>query len=363
MKNLTSHNYKLEEIQELRTYNSKSFRIKGTMERLIMGPFKISKQFFGNILTEFHIKPIHYVRNNMTLGNLDEIASYFGNKNGMSLKEGWDEKADFGWLGWYLKRQKLIKGKGIMLPNYSGLRLPLLLNTTSTFFPDPNPETTSVDGLVERNNAGSETFASLRSGAGTVADDSTSATGGGRVYRLLASTTTDGFQVLDRGIFLFDSSSLPDGATISSATFSFYIAAGNSSNALGLSAAHAAASLVGSTPASNTGLVAADYAQLGSTRYATDKNFADWNTDAYTDQALNATGITNISKTNITKLGTRSGVDLDNGTPAWSSAAGSIGGCNQADVAGTTTDPKLTVIFTSVSSNRFASNIGLIRTG
>src|SRR3990167_8124616 len=40
-----------------------------------------------------------------------------------------------------------------------------------TVYPDANPETTSVDGFVRRQNGVAETFTSIRVGAGLYADD------------------------------------------------------------------------------------------------------------------------------------------------------------------------------------------------
>src|SRR3990167_7179487 len=98
MKPITSHSYRLKEIPLLRNYNSKTFRHPD-----------------GRFVTEFHVKPIHYVGVDMQWHDLDEIAHYFGNRGGMILKEGWERKVNFGYLAWYLKRQELIGGRGIRI--------------------------------------------------------------------------------------------------------------------------------------------------------------------------------------------------------------------------------------------------------
>src|SRR3990167_630473 len=159
------------EIEQLRTYNSKSFATKNTRERCVFNGRFIRREWLDELKTEFHVKPIHYIRQDNTWGNLDEIASYFGNKNGMVLKQDWEEKADMGYLAWYLKRNKLIKGKGIRIGIEQGerlkpLELDLLLNTD--FYPDPNPETTSVDGQV-RYSTSATSWSAIRDGAGSAA--------------------------------------------------------------------------------------------------------------------------------------------------------------------------------------------------
>ena len=114
-----------QEIKELRTYNSKTFRTTKS------GEFK----------REFHIKPIHYLAVDGLWRELDEVASYFGNRAGMTLKLDYWKHMDFNYLIWYIKRQMLIRGRGVRIGE---LRVPLLVNATLTAFPNPNPETTSV---------------------------------------------------------------------------------------------------------------------------------------------------------------------------------------------------------------------------
>ena len=87
--------------------------------------------------------------------------------------------------------------------------------TVSTFYPDGDPETTSVDGSAGRGTV-SETFGTIRAGAGQFSDDSAALIS--RV-QLEATTTSPNYDNLIRDILLFDSASLPDTDTIDSATF------------------------------------------------------------------------------------------------------------------------------------------------
>ncbi|MEK7112226.1 MAG: hypothetical protein AAB875_02760, partial [Patescibacteria group bacterium] len=172
---------------------------------------------------------------------------------------------------------------------------------TMTFYPDADAETSSVDGTVWRNNAGGETFATLRAGAGTASEDNIGAGEPCAGYGHLAASNS--WYRMYRGIFVFDTSGLNDGATISSATFSIY--------------GRSKVDNIGITPkigltqgysASSTALAASDYnvGNWSNTRICdTDITYAGYSTAGYNDFALNATGLGIISKTGVTKIGTR----------------------------------------------------------
>lgn len=343
MKPLTSHNYNLEELSELRTYNSKTFRTLGTKEHWFFNSFSYKRivKYSGNLLTEFHIKPIHYVSSDLQWKDLNEVSSYFGNRNGMTLISGWEKKINFGYLIWYLKRQKLIRGSGIRLyypstyigKNINSLELPLLLNTESTFNPDANVETTSVDGLAQRHDV-DEVFSTIRNGAGTYAADADISE---IHFRVLASTTTNQYAAITRSFLLFDTSSIPDNDTIDSAVLSVFGGTPLTSTFGGTVKVDTV------SPASNTALVAADYniANHGMVSQSdTTLNIASWNTAAFNDLTLNATGRGNVSKTGISKFGMKTSFDMDNTAPTWSSADASRVNGNFAESAN---DPKLVV--------------------
>ena len=212
--------------------------------------------------------------------------------------------------------------------------------TTTTVYPDADPETTTVDGDVRQSSAG-DTFANLRAGAGTSAQPSVASSTCGT---LNATTVSNNYDVLIRFIALFDTSSIPDTDTIDSATLSFH----GRSKSDQMGGTHGIG-VVTSTPASNTDLVAGDYAQLATTRQANDITLASWSTVGYNDFALNATGLGNISKTGVSKFGSRLSFDIDNSAPTWGSEESVAGGNYAADDAGTTRDPKLAVIHTGAA--------------
>ena len=184
--------------------------------------------------------------------------------------------------------------------------------TVTTFFPDAHVETTSVDGQTQRAGV-NEIYATIRGGAGTGSTD----TGSTQTVAISTSTTTDQYDILRRGILLFDTASLPDGDTIDSATFELVV----TSKLEQLSPADSV-SLVESTPASNTGLIDADYGQTGTTKQATDLTIASLTADSSTFNVwtLNATGEASIDATGVTKFGLRLASDADNNEPTWGSS-------------------------------------------
>lgn len=205
-------------------------------------------------------------------------------------------------------------------------------NTTSTFYSD-----TGGDGWVGRQGV-NETLSTIRGGAGT--NTQQNAESGAAI--LFASSTSNQYANMRRGVFPFDTSAIPDGDTITSATFSIVVSSASTS-ALGTFDT----CLVAATPASNTSLSASDYTQTGSTELATRKSWASIVKDSttYTDFALNASGLANLSKTGYSVFGVRSSWDLDNSTTglSWSSGAGTSLTVFWADEIGTTKDPKLVV--------------------
>jgi hypothetical protein len=222
---------------------------------------------------------------------------------------------------------------------------------TATFYPDANPETTSVDGYVQYNPAAGS-WAALRGGAGNAAGDADASFYNFYLENTLG--TTSGWSNLVRSIYLFDTSSLTSSATISATTLSIYVISKGDNFAQNIG-------IVSSTPASNTALVAADYAQLGTTRYATDLDLTNITTSAYNDWTFNATGISNVSKTGVSKFGLRCSGDIDNVEPTPATANANLNS-NFADTAGTGNDPKLVVTYSlpvSLASYRSLLGVGL----
>lgn len=217
---------------------------------------------------------------------------------------------------------------------------------TLTAYPDPDIEVTTVDGWV--GHSANDTYANLRAAAGNFANDSSPS---GSFAELQSTASVDEYDVLQRGIFLFDTSTIDDLATISSAVFSLF------GNTVGNNLGSHGIGVVSSNPSSNTALANGDYTSLGTTRYASDISIASWSVIGYNDFTFNATGLANVSKTGLTKLGTRLSLDIDNTTPTWSASVRCRAGGGYADNVGTVADPKLVVTYTvgSPSSSVSAS--------
>ncbi len=167
-----------------------------------------------------------------------------------------------------------------------------------TFYPDANPEVTSVDGQVYHEGLGlGLTWAALIAAAGTTVSHD-----GASFSMHIVFQSADGYRRCHRGIFLFDTSALPDGITITSATFSVYGTSKSRSGAV----ITPNINVYSSAPASNTNIVAGDYDSFGSTAFSdTPIDYDAWSITGYNDFTLNAAGIAAISLTGITKLGLR----------------------------------------------------------
>jgi hypothetical protein len=182
---------------------------------------------------------------------------------------------------------------------------------TQTFNPDADPETSSVDGVVARSSV-DQTYSALRTGAGNNHDDTT--TGSLNMAVIEASTTTNQFKSIWRGIFVFDTSGLGNIGSITSATFKVYV----EGKADQLGGSHEVA-LVDTTPASDTDLVDADYGQVGTTKQATNLTVSSITTSAYNTWTLDATGRASINPTGKTKFALRIERDRANSEPPWGS--------------------------------------------
>lgn len=215
-------------------------------------------------------------------------------------------------------------------------------NTTSTFYPDANPETTSVDGYVRVTGKDESWAAIIAEATGTAANDGLASSTS--FLRIFSTATTNHWNTVTRSIFLFDTS--PIGTdTVSAAVFSF--AASTKSDTLG---ANPSANVYASAPASNTTLATGDFATFGSTAFCdTPLALSSVSTSGYNDFTLNATGRAAVVN-GITKLGLRWVEDVSGSAPAWASLAASDITGYFADQTGTTSDPKLVVTHSSGGS-------------
>lgn len=158
-----------------------------------------------------------------------------------------------------------------------------------------------------------------------------------------ASSTSNQFSAIQRSGYNFDSSALTSGATISATALD--ICVNFKRNDLGSDSYSA----VDFNPASTASIPNTDFANFGSTAYATVAYASvDAGGSTYTTWSLNAGGQGNVSKTGISSFGMRSEWDRS-GTfgGVWSSNAESRIQAFYADNTGTSLDPKLTVTYTT----------------
>lgn len=281
----------------------------------------------GSVTDIFHIKPIYYEALDHSWRPMSEVATYHGNTK-IILKTDWARRMTMRYFLWLMKRQLLFPGKELLIEGLVIQPRHMVFNTTDTYYPDPHAESTTVDGSAAYDDA---SYSTARNAAtGENAEDSISGDTG------VQHSKYSGIYYIRRMFWLFDTSSIPDGDTISAATLSYY----QTDTGNGADSGHTVA-IVSSTPASNTAIVAADYDMVGSTSFGSGSYTGTANT--YHDFSLNSSGISNISKTGVSKFGGRGTEDISNTAPTGLNQ----GTINRAEATGTTTDPKLAVTHAS----------------
>lgn len=207
-------------------------------------------------------------------------------------------------------------------------------------YPDAGSGNTTVDGYMRHVQA-NMTWAQIRAAAGTEANS----TAEFMYMTYMQPYSTTRWNRLGRGGFTFDTSSLGAGATINSATLSTFHYAAAINNVFNISA-----NIYSFVPANNNALVAGDFDSLGTTAFSTTKHSGDITHPAYNDWVLNSSGRSAISKTGITRLGSRdTDYDASGSTPpisGWTSGAAQIY-IRASDYVGTSEDPVLTIGYTT----------------
>ncbi len=217
--------------------------------------------------------------------------------------------------------EEVVKPEGFDFLSQFQNGYPVAVSDSATFYPDAHPETTSVDGYVGSTAYASEAgvdWATLRADAGGQAGDTQALYG--TITDFLSDITphTNKWRYLYRCIILFDTSGLPDSATISAATLSLYghTKTDPTSNTPDVN-------IYSSAPASDTALVNGDFDSLGDAPLCgTPITYGNWNILGYNDFIFNAAGLATISKTGVSKFGTRGGTKYDitgASAPTWGS--------------------------------------------
>lgn len=221
--------------------------------------------------------------------------------------------------------------------------------TTMTFSP-------SLDGRVA--NAGVSTnWATTRDAA---SGNDANYTGDGSTISMVVTGRNGGTGEynIQRGYFLFDTSALPDDATISAVYLDLYfwdkLNGDNDGNDFFV--------VTTSSPASTSSLVTGDFSKIGSVEISDRIDISSISIPAYTRFTINATNTSVVDVAGVSKFGVREGHDLLN-----SAYDGSFGTWNLtngyfSERTGTSTDPVLTVEYTvPEASSRKLKGIGITR--
>lgn len=231
-------------------------------------------------------------------------------------------------------------------------------NTTSTFYPDAHPETTSGDVSFTKFVAAGESWSDLRtlSTGMSVLDEATRVNATG--FR--SDGDTDEWDKMYRFGAGWDTS--PIGSdVVDSATVSYYVYSGTNE---GYSDS---ANVTAWTPASATSFVDDDYFAYGGTKYSDDdKDLATVlaSINQYHDWALNATGIGAVDTGGITSIMARSVRDIEDSEPTWPTPREEAGlNFSTADQTGTDEDPKLVVEHSAAAAKVPISTLALMGAG
>ena len=297
----------------------------------------------GKFVSVFHVKPVYYETPTGHWRPLSEVTLHHGNHK-IVMNENW-WKVHPRYLNWLDKRCKLIGGE-LLIPSsirsyptpYTGIvrslhesLVPLKMGlTTSTFYPDPNAETTTVDGHIGYDNS---SYATARTAA---TGNSVSDSGTGMEWQ---NTEAGTLYVIKRNATLFDTSAITDTDNVDSATYSQYITAGTNPQSVNLI-------LVSCNPTSNTALATTDFdiTKWGSTSFGSIV-MPTTSLNQYYNWTVNSSGLSAISKTGVTKYGIRISQDVDGVAPG--NEQYNQGGAASADTAGTGSDPKLVIVHTA----------------
>ncbi len=223
--------------------------------------------------------------------------------------------------------------------------------TTTNFYP------TAGDGYVYKYNASWDTAHDATSGSGSSSTSSSNRVG-------TAKSTINYY--IYRFFLPFDTSSIPDDATVTSATLNVYASSKRNDDNDG----DDFVTLVQTSQASTTTLSTADFDQAGNIDNPTEgidlserKDITNVTTGSYLAFNLNATGQGWISKTGMTKLGLREGHDVIDSSFTSSSTTASqynyliiiMGECT-----GTTYDPYLSVTYTQTTSSATTTPVAVM---
>lgn len=192
--------------------------------------------------------------------------------------------------------------------------LPFSVFATTTTFNPSSGNNSPMDGLVQ-----SDTNQSFSTAHGNSTGTYASATDNTKAFA--AGYSVSGEVQILKSVTCYDTSSIPDGASITAASETVYLY-GDSSFTYSYSGATYSAittrtgaedyvTLVDYTGQQNT-IGTGDYNTFGSTKFSDDLTFSSIAVDSNNTLPLNSSGMAHINKTGVTCFGMRNGYDFDN---------------------------------------------------
>lgn len=266
----------------------------------------------GSVTRSYKIAPIYYYTRWGTWEPLGDVCSRKGNKHIIIRADKVHQIHPF-FLERLITRAKIMNGTLEIESPYGSLydnlsRVNALYEEAALYRPDANPETTTVDGRASEEQESS--WAAAQGGPGDSAIDDAV------FLQVEVSRRGNGNWDVRRSAFLFDTSDIGSGATISAADITLRTDNQGSQNAD--NDGNDFVAIVSSNPASNTAIVAGDFDAIGDAidnpteMHDVGERLDITGTTNETDYTwtLNSTGIANIAKTGISKFGGREGHDI-----------------------------------------------------
>jgi len=245
---------------------------------------------------------------------------------------------------------RIILVKHIPASFFDNVVFPVYCDTD--FYPVPS---TTVDGDVTEFDAGGDTWSTIRGGNGTDNDDTDDDV---LMFYVQCYTSSNNYYSVKRGIFLYDTSSIDVGDNITDASLSCYYY--SKIDQMGWSEEESTCHVVTSNPADDDVLANGDFNSLGTISFATFL-YADFGSGYEVSSAFSEAGKAAISKTGITKLGTRCGADMSDDNPSnWGSAEQCDMRCYSSEYTGTTRDSKLVVTHAPATAAMLNRVMGVI---
>jgi hypothetical protein len=202
------------------------------------------------------------------------------------------------------------------------------------------------DGTVSQAVANSNnTYAAIRGAAGNAVDSSTSPSDA-PVLATSQKTIANNFSIMRRSVFSFNTSDIPDTATITGATL--YVSFSQKTNGEG----SPTYGITGGVLGSNTSLAAGDYDGFTDVAYSDTYNAYSGMVANNVSWVFNAAGLANVSKTSYTIIYLRDNWDFPNkafgGT--WSSWQTTAVYAYYVETAGTGQDPRLEITYSTATA-------------